>query len=98
MKEDVRSKIERYRERLSISEINNPLQSIEVKEGAFSPQRHSLMSGFATIKEHHAEQPNSLIKPFFERSKIKNQVSVQGELMLEMNADEIGIQPPRNFA
>ena len=98
MKDDMKSRIDRYRERLSVSEIDNPLKSIDVATAeVLSPPRHSILSGYEYTKERHA-MPEGTVKSFLEKSRMKNQVSIQGEIMIQMNQDDVGIQPPRNFA
>lgn len=72
----MKSRIERYRERLSISEIDNPLKSVDMAASeVLSPPRHSILSGFEYTKERHA-MPEGNVKSFLEKSRIKNQVSV----------------------
>lgn len=76
MKDDIKSRIERYRERLSISEIDNPLQSVDmVAAEILSPPRHSILSGYEYTKERHA-MPEGKVKSFLEKSRMKNQVSI----------------------
>ena len=59
-----------------------------------------MIFGFDTLKESYFQQPESLIKPFIEPSKIRQTVSIHGETLQHILKEEglANHQPHQNFA
>lgn len=58
------------------------------------------IKGFVGLKESYFQQPNSLIKPFIEGAKIRQEASIQGNIFKQFQNEESSWdhQAPFNFA